>query len=175
LKAELDRYNEQSGLPENHQIVYSDVMSDFTESLGVLIKVVSVVLIIFAAISLVVSSIMMGIITYVSVIERTKEIGVYRAVGARKIDVGRLSESECSIIGAAAGLLGVVLTWIMTFPLNAILSHHYPDYNLEHLARVSPWHALILIALGIFLAFISGLFPARVGANKNPVDALRSE
>lgn len=177
----LDAYNyyeykKENGLrPDEEQIIYTDVMSTFTETVGVLVNVISLVLIVFASISLVVSSIMTGIITYVSVVERTKEIGVLRACGARKKDVGRLFEAECVVIGGLAGIIGVVFTAIADIPINYIVDKLYPGNNLNTIARLNPWHAVVLILLAILLAFISGLIPARVASNKDPVIALRSE
>lgn len=169
----LDAYN--SGKSDVDQVTYSDVMSTFTTSLGVLIQVISVVLIVFASISLVVSSIMTGIITYVSVVERTKEIGILRACGARKKDVGRLFQAECVIVGGLAGIIGVGFSWIMCFPISAIIDGMYPGNGLDSIASLSPWHALILVVVAVILAFISGLVPARIAAKKDPVIALRSE
>lgn len=161
--------------PENEQILYSDIMGTFTESLSVLINVISVVLIVFASISLVVSSIMTGIITYVSVVERTKEIGILRACGARKKDVGRLFEAECVIIGTLAGAIGILLTILIDLPIGRIIDALYPGNNLATIASLNPWHALVLLALAILLAFVSGLVPARIAAKKDPVTALRTE
>jgi len=173
LHAYLDDYN--TGKSEENQIVYNDIMSTFTNSLGILIQVISAVLIVFAAISLVVSSVMTGIITYVSVVERTKEIGILRACGARKKDVGRLFEAECTIIGFSAGLIGVAFTYLACIPINLILDHQFPGNNLTGIASLNPWHALILVALGVLLALISGLIPSRIAAKKDPVIALRAE
>jgi len=173
LHAYLDDYN--TGKDKEDQILYSDIMSTFTGSLGILIQVISVVLIVFAAISLVVSSVMTGIITYVSVVERTKEIGILRACGARKKDVGRLFEAECTIIGFSAGLFGVAFTYLACIPINLILDHQFPGNNLTNIASLNPWHALILIALGVLLALVSGFIPSRIAAKKDPVVALRTE
>ncbi len=173
LRAYLDAWNE--GKTDSEQILYSDIMNDFTGSLGTMIKVISAVLIVFASISLVVSSVMTAIITYISVIERTKEIGVLRACGARKKDVGRLFEAECVIVGFVAGLIGIVFTIVACFPINAILDHQFPGNHLEHIAQLNPWHALLLIGISILLAFLSGLIPSRVAARKDPVVCLRSE
>lgn len=169
----LDAYN--NGKETNDQIYYSDIMGTFTSSLGVLINMISTVLIVFASISLVVSCIMTGIITYVSVIERTKEIGILRACGARKRDVGRLFEAECVIIGTAAGLLGIITTIIIDIPLSQIIDHLYPGNNLSHIAQLNPLAGLILVAIATVLAFISGLIPSQMAAKKDPVVALRSE
>jgi putative ABC transport system permease protein len=169
----LDAYNDSKDT--DAQVYYSDIMGTFTSSLGVLINMISTVLIVFASISLVVSCIMTGIITYVSVIERTKEIGILRACGARKRDVGRLFEAECVIIGTAAGLLGIITTIIIDIPLSQIIDHLYPGNNLSHIAQLNPIAGLILVAIAIVLAFISGLIPAQMAAKKDPVVALRSE
>ena len=172
LRAYLDAWNNDHS---EQNIVYSDVMSDFTDSLGIMIQVISAVLIVFASISLVVSSVMTAIITYVSVIERTKEIGVLRACGARKKDVGRLFEAECVIIGFFSGLIGIVFTIIACFPINAILDHQFPGNNLSSIAQLHPLHALLLMLLSIGLAFLSGFIPSRIAARKDPVECLRSE
>lgn len=173
LIKKLDAYNE--GKEESKKIYYSDIMSTFTSSLSTLIEVLSTVLVVFASISLVVSSIMTSIITYVSVIERTKEIGILRACGARKTDVGRLFEAECVIVGFVAGVLGVFFAGIACFPVGQIIDHLYPGNNLSSIASLNPLHAVILVLVSIVLAFISGLIPARIGANKDPVIALRTE
>jgi putative ABC transport system permease protein len=169
----LDAYND--GKSDDEQIWYSDIMSTFTNSLGVLINVITTVLIVFASISLVVSCIMTGIITYVSVIERTKEIGILRACGARKKDVGRLFEAECVIVGAGAGLIGILVTVIACYPISAMINNMYPGNNLGHICELSPMAALILFAISIVLAIISGVLPARIAAKKDPVTALRTE
>lgn len=168
----LDDWN--TGHPDN-EIVYSDIMQDFMGGLGTMIEVISAVLIVFASISLVVSSVMTAIITYVSVIERTKEIGVLRACGARKRDVSRLFEAECVIIGAIAGIIGIVFTAVACLPINAILDHQFPGSHLSNIAHMNPWHVLLLLAISIVLAFVSGFIPARMAANKDPVICLRSE
>lgn len=173
LKARLDAWN--SSKPDAQNVYYSDIMESFTSSLGTLVDLISVVLVVFASISLIVSSIMTSIITYVSVVERTKEIGVIRACGARKRDVGHLFEAECVMIGLAAGLLGIGLTALLNIPLSLIIDSMYPGNGLQHISSLNPLHAVILVVLSIFLAFISGLIPARLGAKKDPVAALRSE
>jgi len=173
IKARLDAYN--SGLIESKQIVYSDIMSTFTESLSIMIQVLSTVLIVFASISLVVSSIMTSIITYVSVVERTKEIGILRACGARKKDVRRVFEAECAIVGLVAGAIGVLVGYVCTPIINVIVSSMYPGNNLEHIAQLSVVHAIALIAISIALALISGLIPSHIGAKKDPVICLRTE
>ncbi|MBQ9457525.1 MAG: ABC transporter ATP-binding protein/permease [Bacilli bacterium] len=160
--------------PDN-EINYSDIMSDLTESLGTMINVISAVLIVFASISLVVSSVMTAIITYVSVIERTKEIGVLRACGGRKKDVGRLFEAECVIVGFTAGVIGVAFTLVACIPINLILDHLFPGNGLNSIASLHPAAAIILVVLSIGLSFVSGLIPSRIAAKKDPVTCLRTE
>ncbi len=181
LLAKLDEYNEIVPNSEDHasntgeQIYYTDYVGDLTASLGEMINVISIVLIVFASISLVVSCVMTGIITYNSVIERTKEIGVLRAIGARKKDVGVLFEAESFIVGLFSGIIGCFASYLICFPINLILNNVYPDYNLGQMAHLSIYHCLALIAISILLTLVSGLFPARVAAKKDPVIALRSE
>ena len=157
------------------QVHYTDMVGTLTGSLNQLIDILSVVLIVFASISLVVSCVMTGIITYVSVIERTKEIGILRALGARKKDVGRLFEAECVVIGFISGGFGCLIAYLICFPINAILNAIYPDYGIGNIAALSWSSVIILIAISILLTFISSLLPARAAAKKDPVTALRSE
>ena len=175
-KDTIHRYlDDWNAAHENNEIVYSDIMNDIMGGLSTMIEVISAVLIVFASISLVVSSVMTAIITYVSVIERTKEIGVLRACGARKKDVSRLFEAECVIIGGIAGLIGIVFTIVVCFPINAILNHTFPGNNLSSIAQLNPWHAVLLLVISIVLAFLSGFIPARLAAKKDPVVCLRTE
>ena len=169
----LDSLNE--GKKDSDKIIYTDIMSEFTSSLGTMINVISTVLIVFASISLAVSSVMTAIITYVSVVERTKEIGILRACGARKKDVGRLFEAECVIIGLVAGFIGIIFTVIACFPINAIIDSLFPGNNLGNIAQLNPLHAIILLLLSVLLSFLSGLIPSRIAAKKDPVVCLRSE
>ena len=159
----------------HNEIVYNDIMDTVMGGLGTLISVISSVLIVFASISLVVSSVMTAIITYVSVIERTKEIGVLRACGARKHDVTRLFEAECVIIGGLAGLIGIIVTLLACIPINLILDALFPGNNLSSIANLNPWHALLLIAVSVLLALVSGLVPSLIAAKRDPVVCLRSE
>lgn len=169
----LDNYN--IGKEESDQIVYSDLIGTVTNSLGEVINIISWVLIAFASISLVVSCIMTAIITYNSVLERTKEIGILRAVGARKKDVGRLFKSETLIIGLISGIIGIVITYIAQFPINVIINSLYTDYNIGSIANIAFYNAIILVILSSVLAYISGVVPARLAAKKDPVEALRNE
>ena len=182
LMEKLDEFNEidTSGDPyhaanTSEQVHYTDMVGTLTGSLNQLIDILSVVLIVFASISLVVSCVMTGIITYVSVIERTKEIGILRALGARKKDVGRLFEAECVVIGIISGGFGCLIAYIVCFPINAILNAIYPDYGIGNIAALSWSSVIILILISVLLTFISSLLPSRAAAKKDPVTALRSE
>ena len=180
---QLDAFNEIDTTGEDpyhasnvgEQVRYTDMVGTLTGSLNQLIDILSVVLIVFASISLVVSCVMTGIITYVSVIERTKEIGILRALGARKKDVGRLFEAECVVIGFISGGFGCLIAYVICFPINAILNAIYPDYGIGNIASLSWSSVIVLIAISILLTFISSLLPARAAAKKDPVTALRSE
>ena len=160
------------GRPEEEQIFYSVLADQIAEATGTLLGTITYVLVGFAAISLVVSTIMIGIITYVSVLERTKEIGILRSVGARKRDVGSVFNAETFIIGAAAGLLGVGVALLLTVPINAII---YDLVELQGIAALRPLHGVALIAGSMGLTLVAGLIPARVAARKDPVEALRAE
>ncbi len=182
LKTRLDEYNkiDTSGSVDHASnqkevVNYTDIVGTLTSSLSQMIDIISVVLIVFASISLVVSCVMTGIITYVSVIERTKEIGVLRAVGARKKDVGRLFEAECVFIGLGSGVFGCLVAWVATFPINAILNALYGEYNIGNIADLAFGAMIFLVAISVVLTFISSLFPARAAAKKDPVIALRTE
>ncbi len=140
--------------------------------IGTLLNAVTYVLTGFAAISLLVSTIMIGIITYVSVIERTKEIGILRSVGARKKDISRVFNAETMIIGFTAGILGVGLSYLMTIPINSIILNLT---SISGIASINPVHAVSLVAGSMLLTLIAGLVPSRMAAKKDPVVALRSE
>jgi putative ABC transport system permease protein len=169
IRSRLDEYNSSN---PNTEVIYSDYMSMFTSTLATFIRIISIVLIVFASISLVVSSVMTGIITYTSVVERIKEIGILRACGARKKDVGRLFEAECFVIGFIAGLIGIAFTYLACIPIDQVI---YAKYKITNIALLNPWHGAVLLALSVLLAFLSGLIPARLAAKKDPVTALRTE
>ena len=171
LKAYLDAYN--LNLSTENQIVYTDSSEMISETLSTMIDAISIVLIIFAAISLVVSSIMIGIITYVSVIERTKEIGVLRSIGARKRDISRVFNAETLLIGFGSGVLGILISLILLIPINLIVSALAMGVDIS--AVLNPLHALILIALSTILTVIAGLIPASIASKKQPVLCLRAE
>jgi putative ABC transport system permease protein len=166
----LDAYND--GKAEEDSIIYNDQAALFTSISSGIIDAISIVLIAFASISLVVSSIMISIITYVSVLERTKEIGVLRALGARKKDISRVFNTENIIIGFSAGLVGIIITLLLMIPLNIILENLS---EISNIAKLSSQHIVSLIAISVFLAFLAGLIPARMAAKKDPVEALRTE
>ncbi len=157
---------------ENLKIEYTDIVGLMMTSVSTIIDAISVILIAFVAISLVVSSIMIGIITYISVLERTKEIGILRAMGASKRDISRVFNAETLIVGFAAGAIGIGVTLLLLIPANAIV------YNLTGISGmcVLPWQgAVILVIISMLLTLIAGLIPSHYAAKKDPVLALRSE
>lgn len=162
-------------LGEIYKIKLFDAVEIVTDSLATMIDIISIVLIVFTSISLVVSGFLIGIITYVSVIERTKEIGILRAIGARKKDVSRLFNAETFIIGLLAGFIGVASTYILSIPINLILNHVFPDQGIGQIAFLAPLTGLFLIVFNISLTVVAGLIPSRMAANKDPVVALRTE
>lgn len=171
--AHLDAFNTDKA--EDDKIYYSDIASTITDAVGTMIDIISIVLIIFSSISLLVSCVMTGVITYTSVLERTKEIGILRAIGARKKDVGRLFEAEAVIIGGVAGIFGVLVTFIVQFPISFALINNFPEQNIGMICNLSPWHALLLVFVSILLTFVAGFIPARKASKKDPVVALRTE
>lgn len=174
IVAMIDEYNTTVDT-EAEKIIYSDTTGFLTTTLGSLVNIVSYVLIAFAGISLVVSSVMIGIITYTSVIERTKEIGVLRSIGARKKDISRIFNSETILIGLFAGILGVTLSWVLTIPLSAIIKAIAGGTITTNMATLKFTHALILVAVSTVLTTIAGTVPARIASKKDPVICLRSE
>ena len=167
----IAQYNE--GVDDLHQIHYTDYMGLMMSSITAIINAITYVLIAFVSVSLIVSSIMIGVITLISVQERTKEIGVLRAIGASKRNISNMFNAETILIGFAAGLLGVVVTKLLCFPINAIL---LALTNIGNLKAVLPWQvAVILVAISVVLTMLSGLIPARSAAKKDPVVALRTE
>ena len=166
----LNEYNEDKELEE--QILFTDLGEMISTMSGSIMDAITIVLIAFSAISLVVSSIMIGIITYISVLERTKEIGVLRALGARRKDITRVFNAETFIIGICSGLLGVFIGWLLTFPANMIIESLT---DLPNVAKLNPVHALILIIISMTLTMIGGFIPAKMAAKKDPVEALRTE
>ena len=133
---------------------------------------ITIVLIAFSSISLIVSSIMIGIITYISVLERTKEIGILRALGARGKDITRVFNAETIIIGLSSGILGLLIAYLLTFPMNKIIENLS---GLPNVAKLNPLHALLLLVISISLTVIGGFIPAKMASKKDPVIALRTE
>ena len=161
------------GKDEADQITYTDYMALMMSSITTILNAITYVLIAFVAISLVVSSIMIGIITYISVLERTREIGILRAIGASKRDVSRVFNAETLLVGLVSGMLGIGITLLLTIPINLIV---HALTGIMTLNAVLPWKgAVILVILSMALTLIAGLIPARVAARKDPVEALRSE
>ena len=170
----IKKYNKEKKKNKENDLVitYSDVMKTLLSSITTIINMVSLVLIGLAAISLVVSSIMIGIITYISVLERTKEIGILRAIGASKKDIRRVFRAETIIEGFAAGLMGVLIALILTVPINIIVG---ALADINGIAKMSLISSILLIALSVGLNVIAGSKPARMASKKDPVEALRTE
>jgi len=171
IEAEINAYN--ASVDELHQIRYTDYVGLMMSSVTSIINAITYVLIAFVAISLVVSSIMIGVITLISVQERTKEIGILRAIGASKRNVSSMFNAETIIIGFASGLIGVGMTWILCIPINAIIFHLT---NIAGLEAFLPWEvAAILVGISVVLTSFAGVIPAKSAAKKDPVVALRTE
>lgn len=166
----IDEYNDS--VDEEDKIEYTDYVGLMMSSVTSIIDAISYVLIAFVAISLVVSSIMIGIITYISVLERTKEIGILRSIGASKKDISRVFNAETVIVGFVAGALGIGISYLLTIPINAIIAH-LTDVPMR--AAIPVVAAVILVFISMGLTLIAGLFPSKVAAKKDPVIALRTE
>jgi len=171
IKEHIQAYN--VGLPIEDKIFETDLAEAIGDTLSTLITSISVVLTAFASISLVVSSVMIGVIIYISVLERTKEIGIIRSLGGRKKDISRVFNAESVLIGFFSGLIGITITFILTFPINAIAVVY--DDNLANVAKVNILHLVLLVLASTVLTFIGGFIPARIASNKDPVEALRVE
>ena len=166
----IEDYN--SNNDESKEITYTDYIGLLLSSVTTIINAISYILIAFVSISLIVSSIMIGIITYISVLERTKEIGILRAMGASKRDISNVFNAETVIVGLASGLVGIGLCILLLIPINAIISH---ITDIHGLAVLPPMGAIALVIISVLLTFIAGLIPSRIAAKKDPVTALRSE
>lgn len=166
----IDSYNK--GKSETDKITYTDTVGLMMKSVTSIVNIISYVLIAFIGISLIVSSIMIGIITYISVLERKKEIGILRAIGARKKDISRVFNAEAIIEGLSAGVLGIAVTLIISFFANILVAKAIDIENIMNLPIVA---AIVLILISVFLTFIAGLVPAKIASKKDPVIALREE
>ena len=174
IATEIENYNQKQrddGKEEN-VITYTDIVGTMMNSVSTIIDAISYILIAFVAISLVVSSIMIGIITYISVLERTKEIGILRSIGASKKDISRVFNAETFIIGLCAGLLGIGVTLLLNIPINMIIK---AVTDISGIAKLPTAGAIILVVISMVLTIIAGLIPARMASKKNPVEALRTE
>ena len=170
ITTEIDKYNDKQ--EELDKIKYTDMVGTLMSSVTSIVNTISYVLIAFVAISLVVSSIMIGIITYISVLERTKEIGILRAIGASKKDISRVFNAETFIIGLTAGLLGIGVTLLLNIPINAVIKH---VTGISGLSALPLNGAIALVLISMILTVIAGFIPAKVAAKKDPVEALRTE
>ena len=174
ITQEIDKYNQKQrddGKEEN-VINYTDLIGIMMSSVSQIIDTVSYVLIAFVAISLIVSSIMIGIITYISVLERTKEIGILRAIGASKKDISRVFNAETFIVGLVAGILGIGITILLNIPITKII---YAVTGVSVPITLSAMGGLILVLISMILTIIAGLIPAKMASKKDPVEALRTE
>ena len=170
ISALIDEYN--ASADESDKITYTDYIGLMLSSVTTIINAISYILIAFVSISLIVSSIMIGIITYISVLERTKEIGILRAMGASKRDVSRVFNAETLIVGFVAGAIGILVTLLLLIPINAIIEL---ITDISGLAALPVAGSIILVAISMLLTLVAGIFPSRVAAKRDPVTALRSE
>lgn len=170
VKKYLDDYNK--GKNEKDKIIYTDYAEEISSLSSSIMDGITIVLVAFSSISLVVSSIMIGIITYISVLERTKEIGILRSLGARKKDITRVFNAETLIIGIISGLIGLLIARLLLYPVNNVL---YNLTDLKNIGILNPVHALILMLVSVLLTLIGGFIPAKIASKKDPVDALRTE
>lgn len=168
----IDEYNAKLKAEGKEEIEYTDYVGLMMSSVSTIINAISYVLIAFVAISLVVSSIMIGIITYISVLERTKEIGILRSIGASKKDVSRVFNAETVIVGFVAGMIGIIITLLLNIPINIIIKN---ITDISGMSKLPVSGGVSLVVISIILTFIAGLIPARVASKKDPVIALRTE
>lgn len=166
----LDKYNETKLADE--KIVYTDYASTVTDLSSGIMNGITLVLVGFSSVSLIVSSIMISIITYISVLERTKEIGILRSLGARKKDISRVFNAETCIIGFVSGIMGVGIAYLLTFPINIVIKN---ATELSNVALLSVTHVVVMITISVVITMIGGLIPAKMASKKDPVIALRTE
>ena len=183
ISAEIEKYNQlvesgkiapPEGAGENYDgtIQYTDYIGLLLSSVTKIVNVISYVLMAFVAISLIVSSLMIGIITYISVLERTKEIGILRAIGASKRDISSVFNAETLIVGFISGVIGIGSTLLLTIPINAVIKHFT---SIANVAQLPVLPAIILVLISMSLTFVAGLIPSKIASRKDPVEALRSE
>lgn len=174
ITAAIEKYNEDKRKEgkESDVIQYTDMVATMMTSVTVIVNMISYVLIAFVGISLIVSSIMIGIITYISVLERVKEIGILRSIGASKKDISRVFNAETFIVGLVAGLLGIGITVLLNIPINILIKNVADVSNIAKLPTVG---AIILVVISMILTMIAGLIPAKMASKKDPVESLRSE
>ena len=164
----LDKYNDDK--KENDKISYTDESKLISVMTSSIIESITIVLVFFSSISLIVSSIMIGIVTYISVLERTKEIGILRSLGARKKDISRVFNAENFIIGISSGIFGIIVTKVLIIPVNIIIKN---VTSLSNVAILSFKHIIILIIISLVITLIGGLIPSKISSNKNIIDSLR--
>ena len=174
IEEAIEEYNQKQRdeNKEENVITYTDIVGIMMNSVSTIINVISYVLIAFVSISLIVSSIMIGIITYISVLERTKEIGILRAIGASKKDISRVFNAETFIVGLVAGLLGIGITILLCIPINIIIK---VVAGISAVASLPIVGGIVLVIISMFLTVIAGLIPSKLAAKKDPVEALRTE
>ena len=170
ITAYLDKWND--GKDEADLIEYTDMASMISSLSGGIMDAITAVLVAFSSISLIVSSIMIAIITYISVLERIKEIGILRALGARRKDIKRVFNAETFIIGLTSGVLGILIAYLLTIPINQII---YNLSELSNVAKLNIVHAIILVTINVILTMLGGFIPAKIASKKDPVEALRTE
>ena len=174
IASHIEDYNKQQkdAGHDEYVITYTDIMAIMMNSVTSIVNIITYVLIAFVAISLVVSSIMIGIITYISVLERTKEIGILRSIGASKKDISRVFNAETVIVGFVAGALGIIITVLLNIPINVVIKSLA---GVSGIAALPPVGGASLVVISVLLTVIAGLIPSRVAAKKDPVEALRTE
>ena len=173
IKEYIDEWNADKETTDENYIAYSDMMSMMFGMLNTMVDAVTYVLVAFTSISLIVSSVMIGIITYISVVERTKEIGVLRALGASKREIKSVFNAETFLIGLFSGAIGVAVTYLLSVPINVIIKSLVPEVG--SIASLNPFAAIALIGVSVLLTLVAGLIPAGAAAKKDPVVALRTE
>ena len=171
LIAEYNELQQKNGNDAN-VITYSDMVGTMMESVTTIVDMISYVLMAFVSVSLIVSSIMIGIITYISVLERTKEIGILRAIGASKKDISHVFNAEAFIIGLISGVLGIGVTLLLNLPISVIVEQLT---GVADIAKLPMSGGIVLVIISLLLTTIAGLIPSRIASKKDPVEALRSE